>query len=677
MKSTQSTLTGHWLPPFSALAMSWTALAAFFVTSGSAWPVPIFAMTILWSRFIVWRFAPESFAPWIIRLVAFATIGLTSSVQPALAADWLMDARTVNIIGLIASAEMTLQFWRASRTNAYQPSIVLLAGIVFLIASNTFDPRYIRFFAPPFILCTIFALRDLQPRFELPRAIQSTLMPRGLTLRILSLAIVLGGGFAMHSALDIYRGELMSLGLQLLNERRVPQSVGMSMQPTLGSRFNASGSPQRVLRIVGNLHDIHLRAAAFDFYSNGRWSPPLNERKPQPLADTTTRYSAKAHSAARITRLIDIEGGLLFAPLNAAAVLSDAGDTLEYDAANSGPLRGEEISPFEYTVWESTRRIEDVAVFQGPLCAPLQEADRARYLQLPPEINPRVRALAERISQDAGYPAERAEAIVDYLMANHKYSREARRGGGDPVSNFLLDRRAAHCEYFGSAAVILLRSVGVPSRYVVGYLAHESDGPNQTVVRQRDAHAWAEAWIEGAGWVSLDATPGDGRPDALAPVPWWRKVWERTQDRLAALREQMAQLSRTQWAAILLALVIVWAVTRLRLARRKVLLVATDGYSSPDNRLREATARFEKWLSQHHSEVPPTVSWRRFLQDAECELSSEERASALEFASEYEHVRWGRREDEKSLRDITESMNRLERKTDSMESSNTKVRIPR
>ncbi|MDF2440113.1 MAG: hypothetical protein JWN98_1097 [Abditibacteriota bacterium] len=645
-------------------------MGAFFVTSGSAWPVPVLAMVILWSRFIEWRFARESFAPWILRLITFAAIGLTAGVRPALAADWLMDARTVNIIGLIAVAEMTLQFWRATTRHTYQPSIVLLAGIVLLIASNTFDPRYIRFFAPPFILFAVFALRDLQPRV----ALQSTLMPGGLMLRIASLSVVLGGGFAMHTALDLYRGELMSLGLQFLHERRFPQSIGVSMQPRLSSRFNATASPQRVLRIVGNLHDPHLRAAAFDLYAGGSWGPAINARKPHLLPETAPPSSSKEHSPARITRLIDIEGALLFAPLNAAAVVPGEASSLEYDAANAGPLRSDEPAPYEYTVWESTRRVEGIPVFQGPLCAPLQAADRARYLQVPPEVDPRVRALAEQITRDTWHPAERARAIVEYLMANHKYSGEARRGGGDPISNFLLGRRAAHCEYFGSAAVILLRSVGVPSRYVVGYLAHEKDGPETTIVRQRDAHAWAEAWIDGVGWVSVDATPGDGRPNAQAPIPWWRKVWERAQDAVAALREQVAHVSRGQWTLLLCALVIVWAATRLRLAHRKVLGAVSDSYTPPEKRLCEVATRFESWLAQQQNAPPATVSWRRFLQHAECELPNTQRAAALEFAKEYERVRWGQSGDEEALQSVDDLMNRLELYTQPPSSAGPRMR---
>lgn len=677
----QSTLAPHQRLPLSALAMAWTALASFFVTSGHAWPVLVFALAIGSARLVPWRFPRDSFAPWILRLVIFAAIGLTGGVRPALASDWLMDARTVNILGLIAAAELTLQFWRDVRTTSFQPPIVLLAALVFLIASNTFEAGYIRLFTPPFMLFTIFALRDLQPRAAaVPTSLKSRPL-RGLVLRWVALAVVLGSGFAMHSTIEIYRGELMSLGMQLLNERRIQHRVGVSMRPRLSSRFNARESPQRVLRIVGDLHDIHLRAGAFDFYANGFWNPPLNQRQPQSLPTAAPDSATKTLPPARITRLIDIEGGLLFAPLNVASVAPGEGSELEYDFRNGGPLRSEDASPYEYHIWESARRVEGVSVFQGVLCAPLQTAERGRYLQLPLNSNPRVRELAQRITKDAWHPAERAQAIAQYLMANHKYSREARRGIGDPVANFLLERRDAHCEYFASATVILLRNVGVPARYVVGYLAHESDGPDSTIVRQRDAHAWAEAWIDGVGWVSVDATPGDGRPDSLAPIPAWRKAWEKAQDQLALFREKMTQLSRAQWAGILLVVVGGWAVTRLRLIRRKVLIAAMDNdYASPDERLREVAARFESWMARHHHAPPSVVSWRQWLeqpQEEETELPIVDRTTALEFTRQYERVRWGRVQDDHALQNILELMNELEKLKSLPTTPKTKARLSR
>ena len=75
-------------------------------------------------------------------------------------------------------------------------------------------------------------------------------------------------------------------------------------------------------------------------------------------------------------------------------------------------------------------------------------------------------------------------------------------------------------------ARVLLRCVGVPARYVVGYYAHESAEPGVTVVRQQDAHAWTEAWIEGVGWYTIEPTSGRIElPDGADPVAREERLW--------------------------------------------------------------------------------------------------------------------------------------------------------
>ncbi len=75
-----------------------------------------------------------------------------------------------------------------------------------------------------------------------------------------------------------------------------------------------------------------------------------------------------------------------------------------------------------------------------------------------------------------------------------------------PLSAFLLISRSGHCEYFASATVLLLRQLGFPARYAVGYAVHEKSGDAKYVVRQRDAHAWCLVWHNGR-WQDFDTTP--------------------------------------------------------------------------------------------------------------------------------------------------------------------------
>ena len=76
-----------------------------------------------------------------------------------------------------------------------------------------------------------------------------------------------------------------------------------------------------------------------------------------------------------------------------------------------------------------------------------------------------------------------------------------------PLTRFLLTSRSGHCEYFATATVLLLRQLGIPARYAVGYYVHEPAGSGY-VVRERDAHAWCLAWNRQTGsWDDFDTTP--------------------------------------------------------------------------------------------------------------------------------------------------------------------------
>lgn len=85
-----------------------------------------------------------------------------------------------------------------------------------------------------------------------------------------------------------------------------------------------------------------------------------------------------------------------------------------------------------------------------------------------------------------------------------------------PLSRFLLQTRAGHCEYFATATVLILRDLGIPARYAVGYSVHEA-GWSGYVVRQSDGHAWCLVWNkEKKIWEDFDTTPGTGLEEGRA-----------------------------------------------------------------------------------------------------------------------------------------------------------------
>jgi hypothetical protein len=146
---------------------------------------------------------------------------------------------------------------------------------------------------------------------------------------------------------------------------------------------------------------------------------------------------------------------------------------------------------------------------QPSLAGPLLPYEQAETLARPAAVDPRLRSLAERLAV-AGGPAERVHATVQHLQTGYRYTlAPGAFHADDPVAEFLFGKKAAYCEYFATAAVILLRLQGVPARFVKGLSIgpHSDQGGGLHVVRESAAHAWVEAWVEGEGWIELDPTP--------------------------------------------------------------------------------------------------------------------------------------------------------------------------
>jgi protein-glutamine gamma-glutamyltransferase len=134
------------------------------------------------------------------------------------------------------------------------------------------------------------------------------------------------------------------------------------------------------------------------------------------------------------------------------------------------------------------------------------------YLQLPEDLDPRIRELANQITAGAKSPLEKAIRIEAHLKRYYKYTLTLSWNPGDrPLSAFLFEAKSGHCEYFASAMAVLLRAAGVPTRIVNGFLMGEYNPVGDAyIVRQSDAHSWVEAYLPADEWREFDATPAEG-----------------------------------------------------------------------------------------------------------------------------------------------------------------------
>ncbi len=140
--------------------------------------------------------------------------------------------------------------------------------------------------------------------------------------------------------------------------------------------------------------------------------------------------------------------------------------------------------------------------------APLAAVSRREDTALPGDANPRTRELAQALYQKAGSDVAFVRAALDYLRSGgFVYSLEPQPLGRDAVDELLFRTREGFCGHYASAFVTLMRAAHVPARVVTGYLGGEWNPIGEFVeVRQADAHAWAEVWLEGRGWTRIDPT---------------------------------------------------------------------------------------------------------------------------------------------------------------------------
>lgn len=271
-----------------------------------------------------------------------------------------------------------------------------------------------------------------------------------------------------------------------------------------------------------------------------------------------------------------------------------------------------------------TRRIRyDLVSATDYRSTTLTAEERAAALRLPPGWHPRARELAETWSATAAQPMDVVSRALGYFGANpFVYSLTPPRLPGDSVDDFLLQTREGFCEHYASAFVVLMRAAGIPARVVTGYQGGEYNSVgNYLVVRQRDAHAWAEIYLEGDGWVRVDPTAvvaperlslgiGDVLPrrtglSALAENTGAGAFWQRMRDSLDAItygwnqwvlgyspqrqRRLLDDLGLEDWdyGSLVIAMTLVLAVVTTALG-----LLLLRGDRAPPDPARRAYARF-------------------------------------------------------------------------------------
>ncbi|MFP8777463.1 transglutaminaseTgpA domain-containing protein [Hydrogenophaga sp. RWCD_12] len=188
----------------------------------------------------------------------------------------------------------------------------------------------------------------------------------------------------------------------------------------------------------------------------------------------------------------------------------------------------------------------------GPLQPSVALADQTA---LPPGFNPRTMALAQSMRREVGTGPQSATALVDAALTRlrtggYSYALDPGVYGRHTADEFWFDRKEGFCEHIASSFVILMRALDIPARIVTGYQGGELnvvDG--YWVVRQRDAHAWAEVWLEGRGWVRVDPT-GAVAPGRTGSMERLRTPEGAIATALGTIDPTLVQRMRDAWDAV-------------------------------------------------------------------------------------------------------------------------------
>jgi protein-glutamine gamma-glutamyltransferase len=430
----------------------------------------------------------------------------------------LYSARTNRDFAFLAVLAFTCML--ASAILTVETSFLITLAIFLALAVSTFVALEIRRSAagavsPPFVPGSPMA-------HQLNRAL-------GITSVLVAVSALLIGGFLFFLIPRFTTGYLSALNLQ------PGLMTGFSDNVTLGEIGKIKQSSAVVMRIQvegdpGRAADVHWRGIVLTDFDGKRWFTPAHDQvvlSPNPAGEF------------RFLGLPLPSGD--FKPLRYTVLMEPVATDAVFVAPRLEVLRGRFTNESE-RVGSSTQRgyllvdrtgslsnpfHNDTKVrYEGismlPVIPPVQlrkadavypEEIKNLYLQLP-ELDPRIKQLAEKITENSHNEYDRAANIERYLKTHYAYTLDlSGPKTDDPLAYFLFTRRAGHCEYFAAAMTVMLRDLGIPARYVGGFLPGEyNDLGGDYIIRASDAHTWVEAYFPAYGWITFDPTPpGNGK----------------------------------------------------------------------------------------------------------------------------------------------------------------------
>jgi transglutaminase-like putative cysteine protease len=460
----------------------WTA-AIVLGTSLPHWPTLSPWMPVLLLSSVAWRFGVALFGwptpPRVLRLTL--AIGAFLAV--------LLEYRTLNGVEAGSALLVVMVALKFLESRNQRDQLVLLMISYFLMFASLLGERgpVTAAYVVLLVWLTTVALIQIGRRGEFLPYRATGFMSARLLLHSLPVMIALFVLFPrLPGPLWAIPGSTSS-GASGLNDTMSPGDItNLGLSDEIAFRVEFEGRPPRA-------NDLYWRGPSLMNFNGRTWSMPQGMRR---RVDDTIDYRGEATSY-RVT--LEPNGrNWAFAldmprpPLdNSLRMGSDYQLLLPFGGApRSRRLEYRVTSHVDYSARE-----------------PLTDGERQAFSDVTSAGNPRARALAENWLADGPSATTIVERAMDYLRGQpFQYTLTPPALGAQPVDEFLFETREGFCEHYASALTFLLRAAGLPARVVMGYQGGEFNAlGGYYIVRQSDAHAWTEVWLEDEGWVRVDA----------------------------------------------------------------------------------------------------------------------------------------------------------------------------
>jgi len=452
------------------------------------------------------------------------------------ALDYFLISQTFldSMVHLVLFAAM-VKIFSVHRERDYVYLAILSFGMVLAAAVLTVDSLFFMLFCV-FVLLAVMTfvtmemrrswiaalpagrneVRDLRDYSRLPGSVSRACV-------FLVLSIVLG-----TVALFFLIPRKPSTGYLSALASRSEISTGFSEEVRLGEIGKIQQSGAVVMHVTfapGTKvpSDLRWRGVALTTFDGHKWTGALEKgtiESNQNGTFPTTLYALRrfAQRGRRITYKVALEpfGSRVFFVLPEALLLSGRYQAVTIDSTES-IFDADMTNPVaDYSVLSET----PPASSPGFQSTAEPDVNPITYLQKPPNLDPRIMQLADQVSRNESSPFQQATTIERYLATKYHYTLEQPTvPPRDPIANFLFERKQGHCEYFASAMVLMLRTIGISSRVVNGFHGGQyNDVTGSYIVRASDAHSWVEAYFPGYGWYTFDPTPSS----PAAPPTWSR-----------------------------------------------------------------------------------------------------------------------------------------------------------